>query len=427
MKISVIVPAYNSEKFLPETLDNLLGQTLKEIQIIIVNDGSTDSTQKIIDEYAEKHSNITPIYQKNAGVSAARNTGIEHAVGKYTAFLDSDDLYSENALEEMYNTLEETSADLGICRIMRFGFGGSEFNPIVDSFVNEKSIDCYDKRLLWNFLPCNKCYRTELLKESGVRFPPLRYSEDGAFFMQFVYKAQPKITGVANAVMKYRRLTPEQGFSVSQRIEYELVDHFSKALDSVYNSAKESFANGSCTDTEGYLQEILYKNYYALINEFYRMLWKGDSETLALMSEKVSALKEKMAPETLAKCKNAIKDIGEPVFSKAEIADKPYISIVAKNPTEDFIQSLYAQSMPIFELITTENKSLPNRENIRIASTKVLKKSAKGKITICFKGNEILDVRFLKVVSLLKKSPKFGIFPDSIIKLGASILLKIKR
>lgn len=427
MKISVIVPAYNSEKFLAETLDNLLGQTLKEIQIIIVNDGSTDSTGDIIAEYSRKHSNITPIYQKNAGVSAARNTGIEHAVGKYTAFLDSDDLYSENALEEMYNALEETGADLAICRIMRFGFGGTEFNPIVDSFVNEKSIDCYDKRLLWNFLPCNKCYRTELLKNSNVRFPPLRYSEDGAFFMQFIYKAQPKITGVANAVMKYRRLTPEQGFSVSQRIEYELVDHFSQALDSVYISAKDSFASGNCSDTEGYLQEILYKNYYALINEFYRMLWKGDNETLDLMSEKVAALKEKMTPETLAKCQNAIKDIGEPLFSKAEIADKPYISVIAKNPTCEFIQSLYAQSMPIFELITAENTNLPDKENIKIVSAKVLKKSAKGKITINFKGTEILDGRFLKVVSLLKKSPKFGIFPDSIIKLGASLLLKIKR
>lgn len=427
MKISVIVPAYNSEKFLKETLDNLLGQTLREIQIIIVNDGSTDSTQMIIDEYAKKHSNITPVYQKNAGVSAARNTGIEHAEGKYTAFLDSDDLYSENALEEMYNALEETAADLAICRIMRFGFGGTEFNPIVDSFVNEKSIDCYDKRLLWNFLPCNKCYRTELLKKSGVRFPPLRYSEDGAFFMEFIYKAQPKITGVANAVMKYRRLTPEQGFSVSQRIEYELVDHFSKALESVYNTAKESFKSGNCSDTEGYLQEILYKNYYALINEFYRMLWKGDGETLALMGEKVSALKEKMTEETLSKCKNAIKDIGEPIFSKSKIADKPFISIIAKNPSEIFIESLYAQSMPIFELITTENKNLPERENIKIVSAKELKKTASGKITLCFNGKEILDGRFLKVVSLLKKSPKFGIFPDSIIKIGANLLLKIKR
>lgn len=419
-KISVIVPCYNSEKFLKETLDNLLGQSLREIQIIAVNDGSKDSTADIIAEYAAKDSRILSLYQENAGVSAARNNGIDNAEGKYTMFLDSDDLFSENTLENMYNSLEETGADMGICRIMRFGYGGNEFNPIVDTFVKEKVIDCYDKRLLWNFLVSNKCYKTELLHKHSIRFAPLRYSEDGVFMMQFICRIQPRITGVYDAVMKYRRLSPDQGYSVSQRIEYELVEHFSRSHELIYEAAKESFGNGKCTDTEGYLQEILLKKYTALINEFYRSLWRGDSETLELIGSIADDAKSRMNNETKKKCSGVIKDIGEPIYSKKGIAENPYISIVAKNPSEEFISSLYAQTMPVFELVTNDKNALPDYENISTASPK-------GKITVKLSGKAPLDMRFLKIVSLLKRSPKFGIFPDFLIKLGATILLKIKK
>ncbi|MBQ2846859.1 MAG: glycosyltransferase family 2 protein [Clostridia bacterium] len=429
-KFSVIVPCYNSEKFLKETLDNLLGQTLKEIQIITVNDGSTDSTADIIAEYSANNTNILSLYQENAGVSAARNNGIDHAEGKYTTFLDSDDLFSENALEAMYNALEETGADLGIYRLMRFGYGGTEFNPIVDSLAKDKHIDCYDKRLLWNFL-CNKCYRTELLQKSGIRFPSLRYSEDGAFFMQFVYKTQPKITGIYDAVLKYRRLAPEQGYSVSQRIELELVEHFSRSHELIYDAANASFYDKNCDNPEDYLQEILNKNFTALVNEFYRSLWRGDDETVAFIGKKASEIRGKMTSETKKKCSNVIKDIGEPIFSKSEIAKKPFVSVIAKKPSKDFIHTLYAQTMPVFELITAENTDLPKHENITFLTSrsfkKFAKKTAKGKITIILKGNEHLDMRFLKVISLLKRSPKFGILPDFVIKFGALLFLKIKK
>ncbi len=430
-KVSVIVPCYNSEKFLKETLDNLLGQTLKEIQIITVNDGSTDSTADIIAEYADRDKRILSVYQENAGVSAARNNGIEHAEGKYTVFLDSDDLYSENALEAMYNALEETSADLGICRLMRFGYGGTEYNPIVDSLSKEKYIDCYDKRLLWNFLTCNKCYRTEILQKSGVRFPLLRYSEDGAFFMQFVYKTQPKITGVYDAVMKYRRLSPDQGYSVSQRIEYELVDHFSQSHELIYKAAKQSFDGKNCESTEDYLQEILNKYFTALVNEFYRSLWRGDAETLDLIGKKAAEIRARMTDETKKKCNNVIKDIGEPLFSKKEIAKKPFVSVIAKKPSEEFIQSLYAQTMPTFELITAKNDALQTYENISVLPLKgfrsAARKAAKGRIIITLSGNNALDMRFLKVISLLKRNRKFGILPDFVLKLGAMMFLRIKK
>ena len=427
-KLSVIIPAYNGERFLAETLDCVLNQTLKSVQIVIVNDGSTDSTAEIIADYAKKHSNILPITQPNSGVSAARNNGIRNASGEYLLFLDTDDVFTPDSFELMCDKLDKTGADIAICRVQRFGYGGEEFNPIVDEFTKEDSVGCYDKRLLWNFLVSNKCYRTKWLKTAGVEFPALRYSEDGAFFMQAVYHF-PKITGVYGAVFRYRRHTPAEGSSVTQRISETLVSDFCKSLDTVYESAKASFEKDGCgcTDKDGYLQEILAKAYTALINEFYRMIWAADDETCRLMKARYEYLTSLMTPETLRKCALNHKDIKTLVFDKKEIGEKPQITVIAKHPTKEFIQSLYAQSMPVFQFLTCSGTV---RENITVISASNFENQAKketsAETVVTLSGKKPLDSRFLKVVSLLKASPKFGIFPDSLIILGAKLFLKLK-
>ena len=427
-KLSVIIPAYNGERFLAETLDCVLNQTLKSVQIVIVNDGSTDSTAEIIADYAKKHSNILPITQPNSGVSAARNNGIRNASGEYLLFLDTDDVFTPDSFELMCDKLDKTGADIAICRVQRFGYGGEEFNPIVDEFTKEDSVGCYDKRLLWNFLVSNKCYRTKWLKTAGVEFPALRYSEDGAFFMQAVYHF-PKITGVYGAVFRYRRHTPAEGSSVTQRISETLVSDFCKSLDTVYESAKASFEKDGCgcTDKDGYLQEILAKAYTALINEFYRMIWAADDETCRLMKARYEYLTSLMTPETLKKCALNHKDIKTLVFDKKEIGEKPQITVIAKHPTKEFIQSLYAQSMPVFQFLTCSGTV---RENITVISASNFENQAKketsAETVVTLSGKKPLDSRFLKVVSLLKASPKFGIFPDSLIILGAKLFLKLK-
>lgn len=425
MKISVIIPAYNSELFLAETLECLDRQLLTDVQIIVVDDGSTDKTAQIVEEYAKKLKNVLYIHQENAGVSAARNNGINYAMGKYTVFLDSDDIFTPKSLLNIYDALEENNADIAVCKIQSFGYGGDTVNPVAESLAKEKVIDCSDKRLLWNFLLGNKCFRTEMLKRSGVKFPPLRYSEDGAFTMQLIYKEKPRIIGVDCACFLYRRHTPKEGFSVSQSVSTELVNHFLGSMDIVYKTAEEAGY------PEDYLQEVLYKTYSALINEFYRILWRADSETVDLIVEKSDEIKNRMNEETAKKCATVQKDIGNEIYTKNQISEKPLISVVAKNCTAEFIESVYAQSMPVFEFITTKNDLLPENENIKIIPEKgfvsIAKKTAKGKTVLFVDGNKPLNARFFKVVALLKKSPKFGIFPDFIIDLGAKLFLKIKK
>ena len=110
-KVSVIIPVYNTEQYLCEALDSICSQTLQEIEIIVVNDGSTDGSQKIIDEYAAKDSRIKTYFQPNQGLSVARNSGMRFANGKYIYFMDSDDVLDVTALQACYNQCEENSLD----------------------------------------------------------------------------------------------------------------------------------------------------------------------------------------------------------------------------------------------------------------------------------------------------------------------------
>ena len=109
--ISIIIPIYNSEEYLAQTIESVMNQTYKNIEIILVNDGSTDGSKEICEEYAQKDKRIKVINQENSGNAEARNCGMKNASGKYYMFLDSDDLYEPDACENMLNEIERTDAD----------------------------------------------------------------------------------------------------------------------------------------------------------------------------------------------------------------------------------------------------------------------------------------------------------------------------
>ena len=112
VKVSVVMPVYNVENYIEECLDSLINQTLKEIEIICVDDGSTDGTLKLLYKYEEADSRVKIIQQQNQYAGVARNNGMKHAVGEYIIFLDSDDFFEKTMLEKMYNEAKRTEADL---------------------------------------------------------------------------------------------------------------------------------------------------------------------------------------------------------------------------------------------------------------------------------------------------------------------------
>ena len=166
-KISVIVPVYNAEQYLRECLESLVNQTLEDLEIICVNDGSTDSSPKILEEYASKDSRIKIFHQENQGVSAARNLGISKVQGEYLVFVDSDDWIELNALEILYKTIDKRKSDILLFSNYRY-YGDSSVKrdtrlEKLELLVNDKNInfnEYYDELIKTPLLCCGKLYRT---------------------------------------------------------------------------------------------------------------------------------------------------------------------------------------------------------------------------------------------------------------------------
>jgi len=185
--ISVIVPIYNAEKYLNKCVDSLINQTKKELEFILVNDGSTDKTEEIIKSY--KDSRIKYFKNKNQGIGKTRNFGIEKATGKYIMFLDSDDYLKNNACEILYKSVEKTDADLAICDFCKIYDSGVEekikllsFKPTTlrktPSLVNEI-----------NLAPWNKLYKKELITKNKIKFVENLKYEDAPFVIEAFSKA----------------------------------------------------------------------------------------------------------------------------------------------------------------------------------------------------------------------------------------------
>lgn len=194
-KISVIIPVYNVEKYLPRCLDSVINQTLKDIEIICINDESPDKCNQILTEYAKQDKRIIVLNQKNSGQGSARNRGLEVAKGKYIQFLDSDDFYQPNCCEEMYNIMEKYS-DVDVACF--------DTNIIYESFEDKKEEDASyfkmnfsgiqkTKPSMIRKLDCNcwnKIFRKSFIDEYGLRFPEKLHFEDVAFYWFWLSKSK---------------------------------------------------------------------------------------------------------------------------------------------------------------------------------------------------------------------------------------------
>lgn len=187
-KVSVIVPVYNTEKYLEKCLDSLVNQTLSDIEIIVVNDGSTDGSQKIIDSFQEKYKEkVISFIKTNGGLSDARNYGMKFAKGDYVGFIDSDDYVDITMYEEMYSKATEENSDYVEC----------DFYWV---YHNKKRLDTREayngkKEMLVNarVVAWNKLIKRELLDKTKIEFPVGYRYEDVEFF----YKLLPHLDRVS--------------------------------------------------------------------------------------------------------------------------------------------------------------------------------------------------------------------------------------
>lgn len=228
--VSVVIPVYNVEKYLPECLDSVINQTYKNLQIILVDDGSTDSSGKICDEYAEKDNRITVVHQKNAGAGAAKNTALKIADGKYLAFVDSDDFLELDAFEHMVSILAKNSADIVQC-CYRDVFVNKKIDAIKDKdSFGSYTTDDYLKRyttdwscgLLWDKLYLRKLF-------DGIYFEEGHVVDDEYFTYQGVMNAK-KIIIDSQIIYNYRKRISSVSYIPEhmERIIFDRLDYLSK-------------------------------------------------------------------------------------------------------------------------------------------------------------------------------------------------------
>lgn len=186
-KVSVIVPVYNVERYIRKCLESLINQTLYDIEIIVVNDGSTDLSKNIIEEYTNQYSNVKYYKKENGGLSDARNYGMKYATGEYIAFLDADDYIDHKTYEIMYEKAKKENSDIVECNFY-WVYGKRKKKDIGEKYDGKTEMMEKARVVAWN-----KLYRRELIEKLQIEFPKGLQYEDVEFF----YKLVPYIEKVS--------------------------------------------------------------------------------------------------------------------------------------------------------------------------------------------------------------------------------------
>lgn len=206
-KISVIIPVYNAEKYLKQCLDSVLNSTLKDIEVICVDDGSTDTSLDIIREYENNDDRIKHFCQKNQHAGVARNNGLKVAIGEYIHFLDADDWIDTNAYEEWYKIASEQKADVAVCFYRTYDEQSKETKPKrslpKDYIANSNFKEAPGFFIFNEVVPWNKIYKRDFLRKNNIFFDNLICANDRAFYFRVILAAK-KIVTIAQYWIYYR-------------------------------------------------------------------------------------------------------------------------------------------------------------------------------------------------------------------------------
>lgn len=230
--ISIIVPIYNVEKYLNRCIDSIINQTYKNLEIILVDDGSTDNSGKICDKYAEKDKRIKVIHKKNGGLSDARNSGIEVEKGKKISFIDSDDFVEKTFIENLYKWMKQYDVDISCCDSDIFFDDKSNFynsenykniSKVYEKFdaLKYSNIQGYFGIAAWN-----KLYKSELFKD--VRYPIGKICEDWRTTYKLIEKSK-KLYYNSTPLYHYRQR--KNSITKKKEITYDALDAVNEVIE----------------------------------------------------------------------------------------------------------------------------------------------------------------------------------------------------
>ncbi len=237
-KLSIIVPVYGVEKYIDKCLNSLVKQSLKEIEIIVVNDGTKDNSQKIIDKYVKKYPDKIKSYIKeNGGQGSARNYGLEKANGEYIGYVDSDDFVEKDMYKKLYNKAKENNYDIVVCG--NYNVSEDYQNKNIDTFINNYNTDLenifFGKMAVWN-----KIYKRDILIKNKLEFKEKVWYEDLAFTLKAIMNSN-SFAFIDEPLYDYliREGSTMNNSNVQRNLE--ILDAFNDILSYIQHNKKEEY------------------------------------------------------------------------------------------------------------------------------------------------------------------------------------------
>lgn len=237
-KLSIIVPVYGVEKYIDKCLDSLVKQSLKEIEIIVVNDGTKDNSQKIIDKYVKKYpEKIKSYIKENGGQGSARNYGLEKANGEYIGYVDSDDFIEKDMYKKLYNKAKEDNYDIVVCG--NYNVSEDYKTKNIDTFINNYNTDLenifFGKMAVWN-----KIYKRDILIKNKLEFKEKVWYEDLAFTLKAIMNSNT-FAFIDEPLYDYliREGSTMNNSNVQRNLE--ILDAFNDILSYIQHNKKEEY------------------------------------------------------------------------------------------------------------------------------------------------------------------------------------------
>lgn len=286
IKVSVVMPIYNALDYLRPALDSVVDQTLREIEIICIDDGSTDKSLGILKEYQQKDSRIRIVTQNNAGPSAARNKGITRARGEYIAFLDADDFYEPTLLETLYGIAKKDDLDIAVSRYDIYNSRKSAFTAPMDSdyggifahspIVSKNEYPDYILQATTGYV-WNKLFKREFLLEKELHFIPEFYVFEDVHFVVTCLAMADKIGKVSDVLVHHRVYSDQARAKMFRRHYAEVPAVYAKIKEylmqnGMYAPLSRSFLNlsaGRCYTVYNLLWHDAKENFWSLLHNDY--------------------------------------------------------------------------------------------------------------------------------------------------------------
>ena len=375
-KVSVIIPAYNAENSISGMLKSVVEQNYENMEIICVNDGSTDGTARVLEEWAAKDSRIKPISKENGGVGSARNAGLDAATGDFVCFFDADDTIPPRTIERHVRRLKKDGVVMCIGEINSVHLNEEHVLKATVRLGENTNIRKYTKSLNWSFSVCNKCFDREVIEKNHLRFNDTKHGEDALFLFSYVHCCDGIIAGCPAVVYNYQKKPFWDGVSLSKSGDVEAINSIRSNMDGVIEIVDRSIEKDKAelaVTTELTPEEVQqkYENidsyrsnlfrrfiHSTLLNEYYRFIWNTEDDVFPILNELYENYYGNLSDEDKETVHSQHRDLRleNGLMDKKTLAESPLVTVaVSDDIPSELVQNLligyYMQNFPAFEII----------------------------------------------------------------------------